>query len=156
MTALYLISGEKMLLLFRQGSRVANNVWIGCAGGHFEEHELNDAKACILRELYEEMRVTEDMLSGLRLRYVTLRRTENEIRQNYYFFAEIDAGEELKLSSCEGMLRWFSFEELIRLDMPFTARYVIEHYVKIGRFTDNIYAGVADGSSVLFTSMPAF
>ena len=53
MPAIYLIKGEKILLLFRQGGQVVNNVWKGSAGGHFEEFELNNAKACVLRELYD-------------------------------------------------------------------------------------------------------
>ena len=54
MTSVYLICEDKMLLLYRQGSRVVNDMWIGSAGGHFEENELNDAGACVLRELEEE------------------------------------------------------------------------------------------------------
>ena len=59
MTAIYLLKGDKVLLLYRQGGSVVNNVWTGSAGGHFEEFELNDAKACVLRELSEELGVYE-------------------------------------------------------------------------------------------------
>ena len=45
MTSIYITNASKMLLLFRQGSSVVNNVWVGSAGGHFEDFELNDAKA---------------------------------------------------------------------------------------------------------------
>lgn len=48
MTSIYITNEDKLLLLYRQGGRVVNNVWIGSAGGHFEKEELNDAKACIL------------------------------------------------------------------------------------------------------------
>lgn len=41
MTAIYLIKDDKVLLLFRQGGRVVNNVCTGSAGGHFEDFELN-------------------------------------------------------------------------------------------------------------------
>ncbi len=51
MTSVYITKAGKMLLLFRQGSRVVNDVWTGSAGGHFEECELNDARACVLREM---------------------------------------------------------------------------------------------------------
>lgn len=54
MTAIYLFRGDKVLLLYRQGGRVVNDVWTGSAGGHFEKEELNDARACVLRELQEE------------------------------------------------------------------------------------------------------
>lgn len=82
MTAIYLFKGDKVLLLFRQGGRVVNNVWTGSAGGHFEESELNNAKACILRELNEELNLDENDIDNLSMRYVTLRRTNGEIRQN--------------------------------------------------------------------------
>ena len=45
MTAIYLFRGERVLLLYKQGGRVVDRVWTGSAGGHFEECELNDAKA---------------------------------------------------------------------------------------------------------------
>lgn len=59
MASVYISCDDKMLLLYRQGSRVVNDVWIGSAGGHFEPNELNDAKACVLRELEEELSITE-------------------------------------------------------------------------------------------------
>lgn len=40
MTSLYIFKGDKALLLYRQGSRVVNDMWIGSAGGHFEPEEL--------------------------------------------------------------------------------------------------------------------
>lgn len=156
MTSLYLSQKNKMLLLYRQGSKVVNDVWIGSAGGHFEEFELNDAKACILRELQEELGIKENELQDLRLRYVTLRRTKGELRQNYYFFAGLkeDVGE--AVISNEGVCKWFDVSELTSLQMPFTARFVIEHYLREGRNTDMIYAGIADGEKVVFIELPEF
>ena len=151
MTSVYLRRGDRLLLLYRQGSKVANNLWIGAAGGHFEEHELNDPQACVLRELQEELSVTEDMLSDLRLRYMTLRRTGGEIRQNYYYFAELR--EDLPLVSTEGTLRWFSPDELPALEMPFSAKFMMEHYLAIGQYNDKVYAGVSDAAQVLFTEL---
>ena len=60
MTALYLLKGDKVLLLYRQGGKVVNNVWTGSAGGHFEKDELNDARACVIRELEEELGLQAD------------------------------------------------------------------------------------------------
>ena len=79
MTSVYLTRGSKILLLYREGSRVANHVWIGSAGGHFEPQDQNDARACVLRELYEEMGITERQISHLALRYITLKRNGDEI-----------------------------------------------------------------------------
>lgn len=156
MTSIYLSCGDKMLLLYRQGGRVVNNVWVGSAGGHFEENELNNPEACVLRELEEELSITKDMLRDLRLRYVALRGSKGEIRQNYYFFAELPGGTEMNLSSDEGELKWFPREELHNLDMPFSAKYMIEHYLQIGKDTDMLYGGIADGSQVVFTALPEF
>ena len=151
MTSLYLSCGEKMLLLYRQGSRVVNDVWTGSAGGHFEEYELNDPTACVLRELKEELSVSPEMISGLRLKYITLRYVNGEIRQNHYFFAEFPTGTDKKLSSDEGILKWFGMNEIGCLPMPYTSQYVIKHYLSEGRYDDHIYSGTADGSGIVFT-----
>lgn len=156
MTSIYLSCEDRMLLLYRQGGRVVNDVWVGSAGGHFEQYELNDAEACVLRELQEELSITKNMLQNLQLRYVTLRRVRGEIRQNYYFFAELPGGTEMDLSSDEGRLKWVPMEELLNLEMPFSAKYMIEHYLQTGKYTDIIYGGIADGSKVVFTEMPEF
>ena len=154
MTSLYITDADRMLLLFRQGSRVVNDVWVGSAGGHFEESELNDAKACVLRELEEELGLRENDIRNLALRYVTLRRIKGEIRQNYYFFAELNNGAGACPVSNEGVCKWFEYSELPELEMPYTAKYVVEHYLKTGRKTNEIYCGVADGETVVFTKMP--
>lgn len=156
MTSIYLSCNERMLLLYRQGSRVVNDVWVGSAGGHFEKEELNDARACVLRELKEELSITEEMIEHLCLKYVTLRRIKGEIRQNYYFFADLKNGDVLKCASNEGILKWFSYNELKELEMPFTARFVIAHYLETGRFTEMVYGGIADGEKVVFTKLPEF
>ena len=67
MASVYIRKGDQILLLFRQGSSIVNNLWIGSAGGHFENSELCDAKACVLRELWEEMGLTENHLQNLTL-----------------------------------------------------------------------------------------
>ena len=89
MASVYLRRGEQLLLLFRQGNSIVSNLWIGSAGGHFEKDEVNDAKACVLRELLEELNISEDSIDNLSLRYVTLRYADGEIRQNYYFFGGV-------------------------------------------------------------------
>ena len=156
MTSLYLIKGDRMLLLYRQGGSVVNDVWVGSAGGHFESFELNDARACVLRELYEELGITENEIANLRLRYVTLRGTKKELRQNYYFFADLRDRVNDQLVSNEGICKWFAMEEVSSLKMPFTAQFVVEHYLKEGCHTDMVYGGIADGVQVVFIELPAF
>ena len=131
MTSIYLLKGEKVLLLYRQGGRVVNDVWTGSAGGHFEDYELNDAKACVIRELNEELGLCESDIENLTLKYITLRRAKGEIRQNYYFFANIKDDVDDNLVSNEGKVNWFSLKEIHDLEMPYTAKYVIDHFCSI-------------------------
>ena len=156
MTGIYLLNNNKILLLYRKGSKIANNTWIASAGGHFEEWELNDAKACALREMKEELSVTEEMLSDMKLRYVSLRRTNGEIRQNYYFFANLKDEYAEGLVSEEGDLKWFDLNEISELQMPYSAKYMIEHYLTTGRENDKVYVGTADGEGVVFTELPEY
>ena len=154
MTSVYLTGEKGILCLYRIGSRVANNKYIGSAGGHFEEAELNDAKACALREIQEELGLTEDDVENLKLRYITLRLKNGEIRQNYYFFGRLKT--QRPLESTEGNLHWFSYEEAENLQMPASAKHMMLHYLKTGRFDDNLYAGITDDAGTRFVIMKEF
>ena len=154
MTAVYLFKNEKVLLLFKEGGRVVSNVWTGSAGGHFETYELNDAKACVLREMNEELGLYPTDIENLSLRYITLRYTNNEIRQNYYFFANLKENIDENLSSNEGRCKWFSLNEINSLEMPFTAKYVIKHFCNTGRFSNTLYVGVTTTDTVNFYALP--
>lgn len=155
MASLYILSGNRILFLYRIGSRVVNDSYVGSAGGHFEKEELNDAKACVLRELYEETGLTENDISAVSLRYVTLRLKNNEIRQNYYFFADLINTEKV-ITSNEGRLEWVDMETASSLDMPYTSQYVIEHFIREGRHTDVLYGGIATGDGINFIRMTEF
>ena len=156
MTSLYLVRGNEILLLYRQGSRVADGLWTGAAGGHFEEYELNDPEACVLREMNEELGLHRDDIKGLHLRYITLRRTKGEIRQNYFFFAALKETVPADLTSNEGVLKWFPIDEIAMLEMPYSAKFVLRHYLTTGRASNEIYVGVADGNSVVFTPISEY
>ena len=153
MTGIYLSCNGQMLLLYRQGGRVVSNQWIASAGGHFEPEELNDPKACVLRELKEELNLTEDDLTGLRMRYIALRNTKGEIRQNYYYFADLKPEHYSLFTSNEGKCRWVDYADIMNYDMPLTARYVMDHYLRVGKYTDDLYGGVYDGTDYHFTEI---
>ena len=51
MTSVYLTGEKGLLCLYRIGSKVADRMYIGAAGGHFEPSEVSDARACVLREM---------------------------------------------------------------------------------------------------------
>ena len=154
MTSIYLIREGEILCLYRIGSRVANNRYVGAAGGHFEEEELNDPKACVLREMQEELNLEETDVEDLNLRYITHRLAGGEIRQNYYFFGHLK--EERELVSTEGNLRWVPFGEVPSLEMPISAKHMILHYLREGRFTDHIYAGITEETGTNFVIMKEF
>ena len=141
MTSVYFTREDGVLCLLRIGSRIANNKYVGAAGGHFEKEEVVSARECVLREMREELGLTEEDLVGLHMKYITLRLKDGEVRQNYYFFARLR--EERELTSNEGELRWVKWEELPELNMPVSARHMILHYAKTGRFDDKAYASIA-------------
>lgn len=154
MTSLYLTGPRGILCLYRIGSKVANNKYIGSAGGHFEKEELNDAKACILREMWEELGLAPEDVQDLKLRYITMRLKDGEIRQNYYFFGSLK--EDRELTSTEGILRWFSYEEAEHLHMPASAKHMLLHYLKTGRFDDHVYAGITAEEGTKFVVLKDF
>ncbi len=157
MTSLYLTRDDGVLCLYRIGSRVADRMFIGSAGGHFEPDELNDARACVLREAREELGLTEGDLDGLTMRYITLRLKNGEIRQNYYFFARLK--EEKPLESTEGLLKWVAWEDLPALHMPVSAKHMILHYAAHGRFDNKLYVSVTgseEPENALFSELCEF
>lgn len=155
MSSVYLLHENKILFLYRIGSRVVSNSYVGSAGGHFEKEELNNARACVLRELGEETGLVEKDITDLALRYITLRLKNGEIRQNYYFFANlIDA--DRNIVSNEGRLKWTDMNDISSLDMPFTAKQVIEHYISTGKNTTFLYGGIATAEGVSFVKMQDF
>ena len=154
MTSVYLTGEKGILCLYRIGSRVANNKYIGSAGGHFENDELNDAKSCVLREMQEELGLTEADVENLKLRYITHRLKNGEIRQNYYFFGKLAT--ERELQSTEGKLHWFTYEEAENLHMPVSAKHMMLHYLKTGRFDENLYAGITQEQGTQFVIMKEF
>ena len=40
--------------------------------------------------------------------------------------------------------------------MPYTAKYVINHYCSVGQFTDKLYVGVTNEKGVEFIELPEF
>ena len=154
MTSLFFVEEEGLWCLFRRGSRVANNKYVGACGGHFEENELSDPESCVLREMKEELGLNPGDVDGLTLRYVTLRYMGDEIRQNYYFFARLTGGKYLK--STEGDLRLCTWEELKNLDMPVSARHMMDHYLNTGRFDQKCYAGITEPGGSRFVELKHF
>lgn len=154
MTAIYIMCKNKMLLLYRVGSRVVQPSWCGI-GGHFEEYELNNPKACVIRELYEETGITENDIGIVKLKYITLRLKNNEIRQNYYFFTELHT--EFNIKECdEGIFEWVNMDEVLDREMPFSAKECLRHYLAIGKNDNKLYSGTASEEGIIFCELKEF
>ncbi|MCR5528735.1 MAG: NUDIX domain-containing protein [Saccharofermentans sp.] len=151
MTGIYLSCKGKMLLLYRQNGRVVSDKWVASAGGHFEPDELNDPRACVLRELKEELGIGEVDIDNLTMRYIGIHHINGEIRQNYYFFADLK--EYREFTSNEGISRWIETDKVTGLEMPLTAKYIMDHYMDIGRFDDILYCAVCDGEGYRFVPL---
>lgn len=139
MATIYIKDNDKMLLLERIGSKVVNRSWCGI-GGHFKSKELNDAKACVLREMKEEIGLKEKDIDNLALRYIALRVVDGELRLNYYFFADLKQGVEITKHCPEGNLEWVELDKVNEKEMPFTAQKVLEHYLVTGINTNDFYS----------------
>ncbi|WP_440897865.1 NUDIX domain-containing protein [Amphibacillus sp. Q70] len=150
MTSIYLVRGDEILFLYRMGSAATQDAYIATAGGHFEPEEINEPKKCVLRELYEETGLTVADIKNMNLRYIALRNTQNEIRQIYYYFAELKCPE-IEIVSNEGMLSWVKMKDALALDMPLTAKQVIEHYLTIGKDTTDLYGRFTSNTDLPFT-----
>lgn len=146
MATVYIKKNDKMLLLDRIGSKVVDRSWCG-VGGHFEPDEVNDAKAAVLREMNEEIGLTENDLKNLDLRYIALRLVKDELRINYYFFADLADHAKMNYDCNEGILEWVSFEEVNNRKMPYTAQKVIAHYLETGIHTDDFYSVSVDDNN---------
>lgn len=155
MTSIYIINNDKILLLYRIGSRVVSPSWCGI-GGHFEKEELNNPKECVLRELLEETGITVNDVEPVKLKYITLRNKNNEIRQNYYYFTTL-INKNIKINSCnEGILEWVSINQVLEKEMPFTAKQCLKHYLNIGKNNDKIYAGIIINKHAIFNELNEF
>lgn len=147
MATIYIKDNEKMLLLERIGSKVVNRSWCGI-GGHFKSKELNDAKACVLREMKEEIGLKEKDIDNLALRYIALRVVDGELRLNYYFFADLKQGVKITKHCSEGNLEWVEIDKVNEKEMPFTAHEVIKHYLEIGISTKDLYSVSTNNSDI--------
>lgn len=158
MTAVYIEHEEKLLMLYRIGSRVVAPSWVG-VGGHFEQEELNNPAACALRELSEETGLCEKDLQGMKLRYVILRLKNGEIRQNYYYFAKLNPSAQgvlPSLTSNEGTLAWVPMEEVLQKKMPLSAKQMLTHYLEVGRFDEKLYSGTTGEKNMTFAELKEF
>ena len=85
------------------------------------------------------------------MRYIGLRNVDGEIRQNYYFFANLRQEHYSLFQSNEGKCKWVDYPDIMNYNMPLTAEHVMRHYLQTGQYTDDLYSAVSDGTGFHFT-----
>lgn len=100
--------------------------------------------------------LSDSDLENISLKYITLRLKNGEIRINYYFFANLKEGIEVTQTCNEGFLEWFLLDDVNSKNMPYSAQYVLKHYLDTGRYSTQLYAGIATESGVDFIVLKEF
>ncbi len=112
LSAIYIIKDNQVLLLYKEKSRLFKNpIWV-TIGGHFEEIDKGNPLACAKRELHEEIGLTFDDFKEAQLKYVTIRKTKDEIRQQYVYMVYPKDGITIPDTCDEGKLEWVDIDKL--------------------------------------------
>lgn len=146
LATIYILNGSKWLMMYRIGSRIfKGSLWAGI-GGHFENNEMNDPTKCVLRELFEETGITINDIDNLKLKYITTRMADDEIRHQYIYFADLN-NQNVHLLPCdEGKVSWIETNLILDLKMSFTNGECLKHYLNEGKTDEEIYSGVVNVS----------
>jgi len=132
---------EKNVLLIKRSAKklLAPGLWSG-VGGHIEPHEINNPLEACYREISEETGITKDDIQSLELKYIIMRRSKNEIRQNYIYFGETS---QTKVSQTdEGTLYWVPKAEMLSKEYTKSFAAMLNHYAKRCPNDTALYIGV--------------
>ncbi|MCL2198276.1 MAG: NUDIX domain-containing protein [Defluviitaleaceae bacterium] len=144
----FLTCGEKILLMKRGlHKKLGPGKWAGI-GGHIELTDIKDPRALklkktCLREIKEEAGIKKTEIQKLRLRYIAINQTENEIRIHYHHIGELQR--EIPLPKCsEGEFYWKYKSEIADLPMSITVKEAISHWINNPN-SDSIYLVAVNG-----------
>jgi len=126
---------EDKVLLLKRGlhKKIAPGFWAG-VGGHVELSDFEDPRALDLsetcyRELVEETGIDKAEIQNLKLRYVSVRKAETEIRYIYHYFGEVAT--EFELPKCnEGELYWVDRARVFELPMTVSVSTPLAHWLE--------------------------
>ncbi|MCL2357429.1 MAG: NUDIX domain-containing protein [Defluviitaleaceae bacterium] len=130
----FLTCGERILLLKRGlHKKLGPGMWAGI-GGHMDAGDIRDPRTLdlretCLREVAEEAGVAAEEIRNLTLRYLAIRKTENELRLTYHFFGELET--EIPPPECdEGELFWTDTKKIPDLPMSTSVKEALLHWMK--------------------------
>lgn len=143
MSVAFLMNEQDFLLMKRSaGRKLMPGIWAG-VGGHLEPEEINEPETACLREIYEETGLTKNQLSDLELKYILLRRSRDEIRIQYVYFAKTTT-RQVKPTE-EGELYWIKRGELFDRDFSATTGFVLKHYLEYEDSITQVLVGTVSG-----------
>lgn len=142
MAVAFLINNDDFLLLKRSESRkFAPGVWAG-VGGHVEPDEINSPYVACTREIFEETGISEGNIEGLRLHYIILRRSDNEIRISYVYFGHSNT--RVIIDSDEGKLSWIHKDDLFQRNLSVMNKVALSHYINNESTDGKVLVGTLD------------
>jgi len=129
----FLVCKNKVLLMKRgMHKKLGPGLWAG-VGGHMEMSDIKNPRGLDLaetcyREACEETGITKTDIRNLTLRYIAVRRMEDEIRFHYHFFGEVK--NEIPLPTCdEGELHWVDKNNVLGLPMSTSVKEAVRHWI---------------------------
>jgi len=163
MACIYIFHEDKVLLMRKTSSRIFSKAGVvlwTAVGGHFENDELNEPRACVIREMFEETSLREDDIENLTLKYLTMAIKDTEIRQQYIYFADL-ANLDAELDECdEGELHWIKVDDMFNLEMSISNTQVLQHYFQTGKDDNLVYVAAikvdAGSPKAVFTPLQDF
>jgi hypothetical protein len=148
------ITTSKMVLTYRKGSGkfTKNNLEIKAADGFFTWKPGMQQK----ENLKGTFRTLDGLDGDVQTQSWVADMKKGEVRQNYYYFASLKDDVDVSLDSDEGRLQWVPFSQVMEKDMPLTAKFMLEHYMNVGRLDTNLYSGVTTEDHMVFTKLEEF
>lgn len=136
----FLINGNDFLLSKRSmEKKIAPGAWYG-VGGHIEPIEINNPFSACLREIYEETGIKEKDIDNLKLRYILLNRSKDEIVVNYIYFGTTKNRQ--VIDSDEGKLYWIPKEILSKLEFFEPLKITLVHYLETENSNNVVLVGI--------------
>ena len=129
----FLSYGNKVLMMKRGlHKEMGAGMWAGI-GGHMDLTDIKNPRAINLsetccREVFEEAEIPGAAIKNLKLRYITVRKTENQIRWHHHYFGELEI--EVPLPKCsEGEFHWVDKTNMLSLPMSTSVREAVKHWI---------------------------